>query len=172
MIRLILAALRHHRAQAVTVLVLATFAVAAAVASPWYVAGSADRAADVDLASATKSERLITVSRAVTVRDLGAAVSPVDEVGQAAAANVTIPGVSVVAGGYQTATIRVAGGTTNTTVAYRQDMCQHLTLAGRCPAAANETLLSTATAKRLDLRVGQQYAISPTFGDPQLVTLV
>ncbi len=173
MIRLILAALRHRRAQALTVLVLTTFAVAAAVASPWYVAGAADKAANIDLANAAKSERLVTVSRNLTVRDIGGAAGAVSETRDTVAGELTIPGAVAAVGVYQNASILTpGGGSTNLPVAYREEMCAHLTIAGRCPKAGSEVLMSSVSATQLGFHVGDRVVISPSFGDPQPVTLV
>ncbi len=172
MLGLIVAALRHRRAQAFTVLVLATFAVAAAVASPWYVAGAADRAATVDLAGAAPRERLVSVTRSVTVRDSGAAVDPLAQARTTVPSLLVVPGAVHVFGASQTGNVTAGSVTATLPVAYRDGMCEHLTVAGRCPRAPDEALLTTAQAEHLGLRVGDPLQIKPAFGDGQSATLV
>ena len=161
MIQLILAALRHRRAQALTTLVLTTFAVAAAVASPWYVAGAADEAAAIDLANASQRERLIAVTRSVTVRDPGSALDPIAAARGGVVEAIDLPGAVAVAGAAENVTIKVGTGTTNLPVAYRDDMCAHLKITGSCPTKVDEVVLSTVAAERLGFRVGDKVIVSP-----------
>jgi putative ABC transport system permease protein len=173
-IGLILAALRHRRAQALTVLVLTMFAVAAAVASPWYVAGAADKAAAVDLANASQREHLVLVTRSVTTRDPGTAVDPLAQARSTIPDTLAIPGAIHVVGGSQGANVLSAGGGGGTTmpIAFRDGMCEHLKIDGRCPQQPGEALLSRAVASHLELRTGDTISLKPAIGDGQPLTVV
>jgi putative ABC transport system permease protein len=46
-------------------------------------------------------------------------------------------------------------------VAYRDQVCEHLTLTGHCPAAPGEALLSLRSAGQLGARIGDQLTVRP-----------
>ncbi|MEV4518508.1 FtsX-like permease family protein [Dactylosporangium sp. NPDC049525] len=163
MTSLVLNMLRARRGQAVTLALLALFAVAAAVAAPAFLQ-AVDRAVVAgQVATATPAERSLTVRATVNEQREPGGV-PFADVGGAL---VALPGfTSVYAEEFPAIGIepdpRVASRLT-----YRQGVCAHLTVVtGRCLAAAGEVVVGEQTAQRLHLAAGDlitlQFAVIST----------
>jgi len=149
MLAVVLGAIRARRAQAATLFLLTALAVTAATAAPWYVVSAARSVAIADVKGAPAVQRVVlATARVQAAPDAAAAVRA--DVGRI----VDIPGAT------GTASVRTAGELTHegvkqtATAAYRDEMCEHLTLAGSCPAGAGEALVSERTAARLGLAAG------------------
>jgi hypothetical protein len=150
MLAVVLGAIRARRAQAATLFLLTVLAVAAATAAPWYVVSAARSVAVADVTGAPAAQRVVlATARVENGPDADARVRA--EVGRV----VDIPG------GSGTASVRVAGELARegvkqaATVAFRDEMCAHLTLVGSCPAAPGDALVSDRTATRLGLAAGE-----------------
>ncbi|BCB87397.1 FtsX-like permease family protein [Phytohabitans suffuscus] len=151
MLAVVLGAIRARRAQAATLFLLTALAVAAATAAPWYVVSAARSVAIADVTGAPAAQRVVLATARV-------------EGGTDADATVRAQAGRVVdiRGATGTASVRVSGELAHegieqaATVAFRDEMCDHLTLAGSCPAAAGEVLVSDRTATRLGLAAGDR----------------
>ncbi|MFF5294425.1 hypothetical protein [Paractinoplanes globisporus] len=159
MISLVLAMVWTRRGQSLTLALLALLAVAAAVASPAYLA-AADRAvAAGQIATATPAERGIVLSAAQDDRigndgnpgfsDVGAALADLPGFDYRYSAEVPAIGIE-------------PDNRNASRVVFRQDACPHLRIvAGRCLIGEGEVVIGTATARRLRLAAGA--AITLTF---------
>jgi putative ABC transport system permease protein len=145
-IALVLAMVRARPAQAFVAFVLATFAVAAAVSAPVYLA-AADRAVvAADVAGAAPTERVVNVHAAPRGGD-----NTFEHVAPQAFA---IPGFTGVFSaewdGYMDGTLTVAPR-----MVYRDDVCDHVKMvSGRCFATIGEIIVSPDTAKTLGVGLG------------------
>jgi putative ABC transport system permease protein len=155
MISLVLKMIWSRRGQAVTLALLALFAVAAAVAAPAYLI-AADRAiAAGQIATAGPGERGLVITSIQNDRDDDAGGGQIDfnDVGSVL---VTLPGFSYT----YSAEFPAIGIEKSRLYAdrfvFRQDLCSHVRMAtGRCPVAAGEIIVGVATARRLNLATGQ-----------------
>jgi hypothetical protein len=155
MIALVLAMIRNRRAQAVTLGLLALFAVAAAVAAPAYLR-AADRAvAAGQVRTATAAEKSLQISateddragaggdgQTLSFTDIGSALT-------------VLPGFQYVYAA-EYATIGMEPDVHyRSRMVYRQDVCAHLTMIrGRCVLAEGEIVIGEQAAKRLKYDVG------------------
>jgi putative ABC transport system permease protein len=157
MLAVVLGAIRARRAQAATLFLLTALAVAAATAAPWYVVSAARSVAIADVTGAPAIQRVVLA----TVRVQG---------GPDAAAEVRAEGGRVVdiPGGSGTGSVRASGELAykgvkqGANLAFRDDVCAHLTLSGGCPAAAREALVSDRTATRFGLAAGDKATFTVT----------
>ncbi|MFI6074618.1 FtsX-like permease family protein [Actinoplanes sp. NPDC051343] len=155
MISLVLRMIWSRRGQAVTLALLALFAVAAAVASPAYLI-AADRAiAAGQIATATPGERGLAITAVQNDREGQGDAGQIDfnDVG---AALVNLPGFAYT----YSAEFSVIGIEESRRYAdrfvFRQDACSHVRMVtGRCPVAEGEIIIGVATAQRLNLTTGQ-----------------
>ncbi|WP_345514776.1 FtsX-like permease family protein [Phytohabitans houttuyneae] len=149
MLAVVLGAIRARRAQAATLFLLTAVAVAAATAAPWYVVSAARSVAIADVTGAPSNQRVVLATARVD-NDPAATAKVRAEAGR----------VVDIEGGSGTASVRVSGELAReglkqaATVAARDDMCAHLTLVGRCPAALGEAVVSDRTATRLGVAAG------------------
>ncbi|MDQ7909848.1 FtsX-like permease family protein [Phytohabitans sp. ZYX-F-186] len=155
MLAVVLGAIRARRAQAATLFLLTALAVAAATAAPWYVVSAARSVAIADVTGAPAVQRVVlATARVESAPDADARVRA--EAGR-------LVGIRGASG---TASVRVSGELAHegvkqgATVAFRDEMCGHLTLAGSCPAAAGEALVSDRTATQLGLAAGDRVAFT------------
>jgi putative ABC transport system permease protein len=155
-ISLVLSMIWTRRGQAVTLGLLALFAVAAAVASPAYLT-AADRAvAAGQIATATAAEHGLVISGAQNERrdptNNSTALIDFDNVG---AALVSLPGFTYVYSAEFPA-IGIEKSLKNADrFVFRQDVCSHVRMTtGRCPVSAGEVIIGVATARRLGLAAG------------------
>jgi predicted lysophospholipase L1 biosynthesis ABC-type transport system permease subunit len=151
MLAVVLGAIRARRAQAATLFLLTALAVAAATAAPSYVVSAARSVAIADVTGAPAVQRVVLATTRV-------------EGGPDAAAKVRAEGGRVVdiRGGIGTGSVRASGELAHEGVkqgvnlAFRDEICAHLTVAGTCPAAAGEALVSDRTATLLGLAAGDR----------------
>ena len=167
MFALLLSAVRARLAQTATVLVLTALGVTAVVAGPWCAIASARTAAAVDVASATAGQRTVAVRE-----QTGPTPDPhqaLADFRQEIERTLTVPAERPTVGIRQS-TLADGHGVP---MAYRDQLCEHVRIAGSCPSAPDEGILNTATAEVLGLRVGQQLALHRTDGDtPELFRIV
>src|SRR6266536_535950 len=153
--------MRARGAQALTVLVLSVLAVAGAVGAPWYILAAERSALLADIATAPADQRVVTASRVLRLSDtdpaagLGAFRATVER-------SLSIPGVRPVLGlsGLADA-VGQDGGGVRFPVTYREDVCAHLTLVGRCPTGKDEALLSRYTAELMAAGIGARIPVRP-----------
>ncbi|GAA0569668.1 hypothetical protein GCM10010172_62570 [Paractinoplanes ferrugineus] len=153
MISLVLAMIWSRRGQAITLTLLACFAVAAAVASPAYLA-AADRAIAVgQIATADTVERTLVVSTVQNDRDTEDGGIEFKDIGRSL---IQLPGFAYTYAA-EFAVIGIERSPLHADrVVFRQDVCEHVRMVtGRCAAVEGEVILGTATAARLDLVAGQ-----------------
>jgi putative ABC transport system permease protein len=158
MIGLVLTMVWTRRTQAVTVALLALFAVASAVAAPAY-QRAADRAiAAGQVATSTPDERSLDIQ--VNLPDLRAgggepAAQPPISFGSTGDSLVRVPGFQYVfAGEYATIGIEPTDKR-RTLMVTRQNVCPHLRIVrGRCLIGEADVVLGENTADRLHLGVG------------------
>ncbi|WP_433295524.1 hypothetical protein ACQP2F_36040 [Actinoplanes sp. CA-030573] len=157
MISLVLAMVWTRRGQSLTLALLALFAVAAAVASPAYLAATDRAVAAGQIATATTAERSLSLSAVEDARvsdggpqftNLGAAL-------------VDLPGFDYVF----SAQYPVIGLETDNVIAsqvvFRQDVCAHLRIvAGRCLIGEGDVVLGAETARRLRLDAGDPITVT------------
>jgi putative ABC transport system permease protein len=158
-ISLVLAMVWTRRGQAVTLALLALFAVAAAVASPAYLT-AADRAIAVgQIATAGTAERGLAITAVQDDRNSDSDGGRID-FNTIGSALVKLPGFSYV----YAAEFPVIGIEPSPLYAdrfvFRQDACSHVRMvAGRCPVAEGEVIVGVATARRLKLVAGQSITL-------------
>jgi FtsX-like permease family protein len=155
MIGLVLSMVWARRGQAVTLALLAMFAVAAAVAAPAYLR-AADRAvAAGQVATATAGESSLQVTAREADHRKENTVSHDVRLPETGGSLVGLPGFRYVyATEYPTVGIE-PDDQLRTRFVYRQDVCAHLRVtAGRCLAGEGDLLLGEQTARRLHLAVG------------------
>ena len=138
MFGVILEAVRSRTAQALTVLTLSVLAAAAAAAAPWYGLAVASRSADAQIAAAPGSAQVLTVNQP------GAATAdPRATLDKYAAGVRDLLGFSdgtPILGLSQRMvyTDRGSGGATSgMAAAFRDDLCTHARITGRCPSASH-----------------------------------
>jgi putative ABC transport system permease protein len=154
-ISLVLAMVWSRRGQAVTLALLALFAVAAAVAAPAYLTATNRAIAAGQIANAIPAERGLVISAVQNNRldgpDDG---DPVDftDVG---AALIKLPGFTYIySAEYPTIGIEHSLLYADRFV-FRQDVCSHVRMVtGRCQVSEGEVIIGVATAKRLGLAGG------------------
>ncbi|MGK5678084.1 FtsX-like permease family protein [Actinoplanes sp. URMC 104] len=156
MIRLVLAMVWARRGQAVTLALLALFAVASAVAAPAYLT-AVDRAiAAGQIATAAPAERTLVIAGTRDFRDQGAA--DFTDVG---AALIELPGFSYV----YAAAIPVIGlerdAIDPTAMVFRQDVCGHVRIVdGRCLIGEGDVIVGRRTAERTGVAPGDPVTLS------------
>jgi putative ABC transport system permease protein len=178
-IGLVLAAVRARPAQALTVVLLAAFVTASAVAVPAYLA-VADRSVIAnEWAAASVAERTVRAASTVELRDQRDRTFETDVPARLSGSGFT----TVFAAETD---VHLTGGTAvaNPRFVFRQDVCAHLVLtSGRCPVGSDEVMLGEAMARLFGLRVGQlvpvQHAkpvpsegLQPDPGEPSMTVSV
>ena len=163
MISLVLSMVWARRAQAVTLALLALFAVAAAVAAPAYL-----RAVDLAVAAgqvrtALPEERGFEISSPQNDREgpaLGAD-GPAISFADIGTALVGLPGFDYLyAAEYSTLGLEKTD-LVGTRFVYRQDVCAHLSLvSGRCLIGEGEVVIGEQTARRLSLAAGDPITLT------------
>jgi putative ABC transport system permease protein len=155
MIALLTAMLRARRVQALTVWLLSTVAIAAAVAGP-----VALRTVDLailrhELAGASAGELTLSVTALINPSDDAESTSFTT-----AATLVRLPGFDSIRGGELEAfgpvpDGTVAEGSATSRVAFRDRVCEHVTIVrGRCLAGPLEVIVGVDTAARVNLGAG------------------
>ena len=166
MISLVVAMVWTRRGQAVTLALLALFAVAAAVASPAYLA-AADRAvAAGQIATAAAAERGLVISATEDDRSGDNTSGDGDDSGglgftSVGPALVDLPGFSYVYSAEFPA-IGIEPDRQNASrVVFRQDACAHVrVLTGRCPVGEGEVIIGAETAQRHRLAAGDTITLT------------
>jgi putative ABC transport system permease protein len=162
MLALVLGAVRTRTAQVLTVLILTAIAAAAAAAGPWYGLAAASRAAAADVEAAPAGQRVLSV-RQLTTTD-GDPQGSLTGFAGAVQNLLPVRADDPVLGMSQDMTVAQGTAAIDVSVAYRDDFCAHVRLAGTCPAAAGEVAVSQTAARQLGLDVGDRIVIraSPT----------
>jgi putative ABC transport system permease protein len=150
---MVFSALLRRRAPAVTLLLLTILAAGAAAAAPQYVAAATRDVATADLVASPIGDRTVTVDKTFEKGTLTE-----DAVRRAGAeARAALPGSGLLA----VDQVLIAGGVfserTNNNrspLVYRDDVCAHLIIDGRCFAKPGEAIVGTATARSLGLVLG------------------
>jgi putative ABC transport system permease protein len=169
MISLVLAMVWTRRGQALTLALLALFAVASAVASPAYLLAAHRAVAAGQIATAVPAERGLVVSAVQNDRggdesaDSGA---PVDfrNVGDAL---VDLPGFAYVYSA-EFPTVGIEPDLLHASrFVFRQDACAHVRiLTGRCLVAEGDVIIGSRTAERLRLTAGEEITLSAARFNP------
>ena len=161
MISLVLAMVWSRRGQAVTLALLALFAVAAAVASPAYLIATDRAVAAGQIATAVPAERGLVIS-AVQNERVEADDNSGTDVGfqNVGPALVALPGFSYVYSA-EFAAIGIEPDTLHASrVVFRQDACAHVRIvSGRCLVGEGDVIIGAATAKRLKLVAGDRISL-------------
>ncbi|MGC5307420.1 FtsX-like permease family protein [Micromonospora zamorensis] len=166
MLTIIWAALAARRAQAMAVLLLALLASAAAAAAPSYVAGAGQALWRYELSTAPPNELRVRLAAPVEYPGMpgdptGTAPTFVDKVRQ-----LTPAGFDVVLGAQSGGVAAGRAGTATSNLTYRAGVCERVTVTGACPSAISrgqlpEVMVSTHTAARLGVAVGDQITFGP-----------
>lgn len=143
-------ALAARRGQSVVTALVALLAATAVTVAPWYATAAARQAGVAAVETAPIGERLISTawepqSGAPTPPDHAAAF------GQTLASAFTS-----VSGAVAPAEARHGDVAVAVTLAYREAMCEHVTVTGACPAAPGEVALPGAMAGALGLEPGDE----------------
>jgi hypothetical protein len=159
MIGVVLAMLGRRRGQALTVLLLAVFAAAAATAAPAYLAVAERSVVASAIAAATPAERTVTTTP-------GTVANPAEAVVSLAWAPAAIPGFDQVSAVETDVSVLVDGAPVYPRLAHRAGMCPHLVLvAGRCPMGSGEIMIGRDSAERLGLGVGDPLVVRAAWQD-------
>lgn len=161
MFGVILAAVRTRTAQALTVLTLAVLAGAAAAAAPWYGLAATSRAADAEIAAAPGSSQVLTVNQPgafsadprSALDTYAAGVRSLLRVNQGTA----VLGLSQEM--VYLAPASAGGAASGMAAAYRDGVCAHLRITGRCPAVGSDAVVSQDAARQLKVSVGATVAL-------------
>lgn len=163
MISLVLAMVWNRRSQAVTLALLAMFAVAAAVAAPAFLHAADEAVAAGQVATALPAERGLIIS---TVQDdrtsgdpnAGGSGGGFSNVGPALA---SLPGFDYVYAAEYPAIGIEATRQYGSRFTYRQHACVHLVMAtGRCLIGEGEVVIGVQTARRLKLAAGDSIELT------------
>ena len=157
MISLVLAMVWTRRGQAVTLALLAMFAVAAAVASPAYLAATDRAVAAGQIATASPAELglVVTGTQGPRLANDGPSFANVG------AALVKLPGFSYVYAGQFPAIGIERDNRYASQVVFRQDVCAHVRIvAGRCLVGEGDVIVGRRTAERLGLAAGDPIALT------------
>jgi putative ABC transport system permease protein len=153
-----LRALRSRRSQAGTLLAIAVLVAAAAFAAPLFVFAATQTVAQRDVAAAPAGQRLLSASKAL--EGAGQTTGIADELtrlrGYPALRGFTQVGGYTVVG---TAGNARGDKSTNSPMAYREDVCAHVSVLGHCTSAPGTALVSASTAAALGLDVGGQVRV-------------
>ncbi|MCO8273200.1 hypothetical protein M1L60_21650 [Actinoplanes sp. TRM 88003] len=151
MMSLVLAMVWTRRGQAVTLALLAMFAVAAAVASPAYLTATDRAIAAGQIETATPGERSLVIAGAQDARiqtggpgfaDVGAAL-------------VELPGFSYVYSSSYPVIGLEKSVAYPSRVVFRQDVCAHVRIvSGRCLVGEDDVIVGARTAERAGVRAG------------------
>ncbi|MGW5580728.1 FtsX-like permease family protein [Micromonospora chokoriensis] len=163
MLTVIWGAIAARRAQALAVLLLTVLASAAAAAAPSYVSAAGQALARYEASRATPNELRLRLAEPVEYPGMPAdpARTPfADTVRQ-----LTPAGFAVVLGAQSSGVAAGRSGTVTSTLVFRAGVCERVTVSGACPRAttrgqAPEVMVSTQTAARLGVAIGDQF----TFG--------
>jgi len=160
MITLVLAMVWTRRGQSLTLALLALFAVAAAVASPAYLAATDRAVAAGQINTATPGERGVVITG---MQDDRTAAPGTPDFAAVGAALVALPGFAYTYAA-EFPTIGIEKDVLHPSkFVFRQDACAHLRIvSGRCLIGEGEVLLGAATAARLHLTAGR--TITLTYG--------
>jgi hypothetical protein len=159
-------ALAARRGQSIVVALVALLASAALAAAPWYAVAATQRVGVAAVAGTPVEARLITVSRGLATQDR----TPPDPIGELRRqfAELCRPDRSgcdpaaftSTGGGFASGSLtRADGASAEITLAYRERVCDHLVIAGACPAAPGEVVVSAATAAELGLAAGDSLEV-------------
>ncbi|MEN3310332.1 MAG: hypothetical protein V7603_6534 [Micromonosporaceae bacterium] len=158
MLAIALRALRSRRSQTGTLLAIAVLVAAAAFAAPLFVFAAVQTAAERDVAAAPAGQRLLAASE-----DLQTAVGPAELSRRLADLRryPVLPGFTEIAG-YRvpgTATNQRGDRSTNSPMAYRDDLCGHVSVLGTCAGTPGTALVSSRTAAGLGIGVGDRVQV-------------
>jgi hypothetical protein len=160
-ISLVLAMIWSRRGQAVTLALLALFAVAAAVAAPAYLTAANRAIAAGQIATADVTERSVTFNGVQNDRDAQAGDAGQIDFKDLGQALIKIPGFAYVYASEFPAIGIEPGRRHANRFVFRQNACAHLRMvSGRCPFAEGEVIVGAATADRLHLVAGQSVTMS------------
>jgi FtsX-like permease family protein len=168
-ISLVLAMVWTRRGQAVTLALLALFAVASAVASPAYLIATDRAVAAGQIATAVPAERGVVISAVQNDRvddQTGDTATDVSftEVGPAL---VALPGFTYVYSAEIYAIGIEPGKLDASRFVFRQDTCAHVRIvSGRCLVGEGEVILGAETAKRLKLVAGDRITLGAAKFNP------
>jgi putative ABC transport system permease protein len=156
MIALVLSMVWARRGQAVTLALLAMFAVAAAVAAPAYLRATDRAVAAGQIGTATPAELGLEIS---ALSDSGDEGQPDGGVGvgfsDVGAALADLPGFDYVYAADLPAVGMEPDVHYRSRVVYRQDVCAHLSIVrGRCLVGEGEVVIGEQAARRLELAAG------------------
>lgn len=156
----------YRRGQSLVLTALAALVVAACASAPLY-----ERAVEAAAVRTTLGSADVTTRGIEITTDHIVPVASIAPTGSAAGLF-----ARPVSGGDLRGTTRLPGRKAPliTTLAYRDDVCAHLTItAGRCYRGDGEVVASAATARAVGLRVGQRLTLAYTAGQvDEPVTLV
>jgi putative ABC transport system permease protein len=154
-IRLVLAALRARRAQAVALFALTVLAALGASAAPWYLSWARTAVAEADVAGAPSSQRVVVVNGSAQQSD----TSPFPQLRERVASYLDVPDSVTTVGARMFVSARNADPAadvpaTGLDVSSRDELCQHVRIEGACPTNPGDVILARDTAERLGVRAG------------------
>ncbi|MBM2621626.1 hypothetical protein JIG36_39595 [Actinoplanes sp. LDG1-06] len=158
MIQLVLAMIWTRRGQAVTLALLALFAVASAVASPAYLTAIDRAIAAGQIATSTAAERGVVIAGTVDNR----VQSGAPDFANVGAALVELPGFTYVYGSSFPTVGLEKDAVYPSRLVFRQDACANVRIvSGRCLIGEDDVIVGAATARRAGLAAGD--AVTLTF---------
>jgi putative ABC transport system permease protein len=152
MLALIVGAVRTRTAQVLTVLVLTALSAAVAAAGPWFGFASQTSAASADVDAAPAEQR--TVSVRVITHVEGNPQNALTQFGDQVRSMLPLPASEPVNGLVLPMSVSHGSQTDTMSIGYRDKFCDHVQLAGPCPARPLEVAISAAASQRLGLRAG------------------
>jgi putative ABC transport system permease protein len=165
-------ALAARRGQTVIVALVALLAAAAVAAVPWYAVAAYQRVGVAAVAGTPVAERMITVSRRLETGEPPPA-DPGGEVRSQLSPTGFAPVASgVVQIGLRTSRQPLGEPVAEANLAFREDLCGHVAVAGACPAAAGEVVVPAAFAERLGVAVGDEVTAVQLEDEPHPLRVV
>jgi len=151
-----MAALRARRGPTALLFLLAVLAVAAGSAAPLYAEAAADRVRRQLYAEATGPERAIS---AIGPMPVAPGADPVGALRTELAGIVAGHGLTALTTTQVEGVTVSHGDPARFALTARDEVCAHLVVAGRCPGAAGEALVSAVAAPTLAVRAGSSLRV-------------
>ncbi|MEV6846124.1 FtsX-like permease family protein [Actinoplanes sp. NPDC051411] len=158
--------MRTRTAQVLTVLILTALAAAVSAAGPWFAFASQTSAAAADVAAAPADQRSVSIRQITHING-----DPRATVGQFAGQvrdMLPLPAASAENGLVVAMSVNRGSQNDAMPVAFRDHFCDHVQLAGPCPAKPLEVSISAAASQRLGLRAGDRVTEESSITSPPL----
>lgn len=165
-------ALRVRRGQTVVVTLVALLATASLAFAPWYATKAVQEIGVAAVAGAPVDDRLVAISwRPTWPADQSASPELLAE----AQRQFHPAGFTTVVGGFMSGDLhhpRVSDLSVDVSLAYREGVCDHLVVQGKCPSAPGEVVLPVSLMTEFPLKPGDEMVVTVGSDTPLRVRVV